>query len=96
MVLSAALYVIDAKPAIVDPFINNAVVSAILQGNDGLYDADTTIDILKKLASEYGGIPIAIPPIKFVTSSETILTFHESDLTCLKEYLVNSSKKEEE
>lgn len=42
MVLSAALYAIDAKPAIIDPFVNNAVVSAILQGNDGSYDVDTT------------------------------------------------------
>ena len=96
MVMSAALYAIDAKPDIIDPFVNNAVVSAILQGNDGSYDVDTTINILKKLAADYGGIPITIPPIKFITSSETILTFHESDLTCLKGYIMNSSNKEED
>lgn len=96
MVLSAALYAIDAKPAIIDPFVNNAVVSAILQGNDGSYDVDTTINILKKLVADYGGIPITIPPIKFITSSETILTFYENDLTRLKGYIINSSNKEEE
>lgn len=96
MVLSAALYAIDAKPDIVDPFVNNAVVSAILQGNDGSYDVDTTINILKKLVADYGGIPITIPPIKFITSSETILTFYENDLTRLKGYITNSSNKEEE
>ena len=96
MVLSAALYAIDAKPAIIDPFVNNAVVSAILQGNDGSYDVDTTINILKKLAADYGGITITIPPIKFITSSETILTFYENDLTRLKGYIMNSSNKEEE
>lgn len=96
MVLSAALYTIDAKPAIIDPFVNNAVVSAILQGNDGSYDVDTTINILKKLVADYGGIPITIPPIKFITSSETILTFYENDLTRLKGYIMNSSNKEEE
>lgn len=96
MVLSAALYAIDAKPAIIDPFVNNAVVSAILQGNDGSYDVDTTINILKKLVADYGGIPITIPPIKFITSSETILTFYENDLTRLKGYIMNSSNKEEE
>ena len=96
MVLSAALYAIDAKPAIIDPFVNNSVVSAILQGNDGSYDVDTTINILKKLVADYGGIPITIPPIKFITSSETILTFYENDLTRLKGYIMNSSNKEEE
>lgn len=96
MVLSAALYAIDAKPDIIDPFVNNAVVSAILQGNDGSYDVDTTINILKKLVADYGGIPITIPPIKFITSSETILTFYENDLTRLKGYITNSSNKEEE
>lgn len=96
MVLSAALYAIDAKPAIIDPFVNNAVVSAILQGNDGSYDVDTTINILKKLVADYGGIPVTIPPIKFITSSETILTFYENDLTRLKGYIMKSSEKEEE
>ena len=95
MVLSAALYAIDSKPAIVDPFLNNPIVSAILQGENDMYDVDATIGILKKLVNEYGGIPITIPPIKFVTSAETTLTFHDADISRLKYYITGSEEEKD-
>ena len=94
MVLTAALYAVDTKPVIVDPFLSNPIVSAILQGENGMYDVDTTISILKKLVNEYGGIPVTIPPIKFVTSAETTLTFHEGDISKLKYYITGSEQED--
>ena len=97
MVLSAILYAVDAKPDIVDPFLNNAIVSAILQSENGLmYDTTVIFDVLGNLAEEYGGIPIVIPPVKFITATETMLTFKEGDIEELKKYVEKSSAKEEE
>ena len=97
MVLSAVLYAVDAKPDILDPFLNNAIVSAILQSENGLmYDTTVIFDVLGNLAKEYGGIPIVIPPVKFITSTETMLTFKEGDIEELKKYVEKSSAKEEE
>ena len=97
MVLSAVLYVVDAKPDILDPFLNNAIVSAILQSENGLmYDTTVIFDVLGNLAKEYGGIPIVIPPVKFITATETMLTFKEGDIEELKKYVEKSSAKEEE
>ena len=97
MVLSAVLYAVDAKPDIVDPFLNNAIVSAILQSENGLmYDTTVIFDVLGNLAKEYGGIPIVIPPVKFITATETMLTFKEGDIEELKKYVEKSSAKEEE
>ena len=97
MVLSAILYAVDAKPDIVDPFLNNAIVSAILQSENGLmYDTTVIFDVLGNLAKEYGGIPIVIPPVKFITATETMLTFKEGDIEELKKYVEKSSAKEEE
>ena len=97
MVLSAILYAVDAKPDIVDPFLNNAIVSAILQSENGLmYDTTVIFDVLGNLAKEYGGIPIVIPPVKFITATETMLTFKEGDIDELKKYVEKSSAKEEE
>ena len=97
MVLSAILYAVDAKPDIVDPFLNNAIVSAILQSENGLmYDTTVIFDVLGNLAKEYGGIPIIIPPVKFITATETMLTFKEGDIEELKKYVEKSSAKEEE
>ena len=97
MVLSAILYAVDAKPNIVDPFLNNAIVSAILQSENGLmYDTTVIFDVLGNLAKEYGGIPIVIPPVKFITATETMLTFKEGDIEELKKYVEKSSAKEEE
>ena len=94
MVLSAAIYTVDSKPDIIDPFLSNPIVSAILQGENGMYDVDTTISILKKLVNEYGGIPVTIPPIKFVTGAETTLTFYEADISRLKNYITGSEQEE--
>ena len=97
MVLSAILYAVDAKPDIVDPFLNNAIVSAILQSENGLmYDTTVIFDVLGNLAKEYGGIPIVIPPVKFITATETMLTFKEGDIEELKKYGEKSSAKDEE
>lgn len=92
IVLSGALYAIDAKPAIVDPFLNSPIVSAILQGENGMYDTDTIFAMLENLAKDYGGIPVTIPPIKFVTSTETTLTFYSGDIAKLKEYVLGEEK----
>lgn len=92
IVLSGALYAIDAKPAIVDPFLNSPIVSTILQGENGMYDTDTIFAMLETLASDYGGIPVTIPPIKFVTSTETTLTFYSGDVAKLKDYVLGEEK----
>ena len=97
MVLSAVLYAVDAKPDILDPFLNNTIVSAILQSENRLmYDTTVIFDVLGNLAKEYGGIPIVIPPVKFITTTETMLTFKEGDIEELKKYVEKSSAKEEE
>lgn len=88
MVLSAALYAIDAKPDIVDPFLNNPVVASILHGENGEYDTTLLFGVLDNLIKEYGCIPVTIPPIRFVTSTETTLTFYSIDVEKLKEYVM--------
>lgn len=91
MVLSAVLYTVDSKPDIIDPFLNNPVVAAVLQGENGEYDTSLLFGVLDNLTHEYGGIPITIPPIKFVTSSETTLTFYSGDIEKLKEYVLKEA-----
>lgn len=87
IVLSAALYAIDAKPDIVEPFFSNPIVASILQGENGEYDTSVIFAMLDNIVKEYGGIPITIPPIKFVTATETTLTFYSGDVETLKNYL---------
>lgn len=95
MVMSAALYAVNAKPAIIDPFLNNPLVASVLQGESGLYDTETIFKVLNDLVEEYGGIPVTIPPIKFITSTENTLTFRSGDIEKLEEY-VNKVKENRE
>ena len=88
IVLSAGLYAVDAKPEIVEPFFNNPIIAVVLQGENGEYDTSAIFAVLDKTVQEYGGIPITIPPIKFVTSTETTLTFYAGDIETLKNYLI--------
>ena len=90
MVLSAALYAIDAKPDIVNPIFSNPLVAALLQGEGDRYDTDVLFTALTNVANEFGGIPIVIPPIKFITSSESTITFTESDISTFKRYVDKS------
>ncbi len=92
MVLSAALYAVDAKPDIADAFFTNPLVATILQVEDGEYDTDLVFKVIDNLVEEYGGIPVTIPPIKFITATEHTLTFYGGDVAKLKEYV----KKEEQ
>ena len=92
MVLSAAIYTVDSKPDIIDPFLNNPVVAAILQGDSGEYDTALLFGVLDSLVTEYGGIPVTIPPIKFITSTETTLTFYSGDVEKLKWYVMEEIK----
>lgn len=87
MILSAALYAVDAKPDIADAFFTNSLVATILQGEDGKYDTDLVFKVIDNLVEEYGGIPVTIPPIKFITATEHTLTFYSGDVAKLKEYV---------
>lgn len=87
MVMSAALYAVDAKPDIADAFFTNPLVATILQADDGKYDVELVFKVLDNLVGEYGGIPVTIPPIKFITATEHTLTFHGGDVSKLKEYV---------
>ena len=87
MILSAALYAVDAKPDIADAFFTNPLVATILQVEDGKYDTDLVFKVIDNLVEEYGGIPVTIPPIKFITSTEHTLTFYSGDVAKLKEYV---------
>lgn len=95
MVLSAALYAVNAKPAIVDPLFNNPLVASVLQGESSLYDTETIFKVLNDLVNEYGGIPVTIPPIKFITSTENTLTFRSGDIEKLKEYMDKAKENRE-
>ena len=88
MVVSAGLYAIDAKPDIVDSFFSSPLVATILQVEDGKYDTELVFKVLDDLVAEYGGIPITIPPIKFLTATENTLTFRSGDVARLKEYVL--------
>lgn len=88
MVVSAGLYAIDAKPDIVDSFFSNPLVATILQVEDGKYDTELVFKVLDDLVAEYGGIPITIPPIKFITATENTLTFRSGDVARLKDYVL--------
>lgn len=87
MILSAALYAVDAKPDIADTFFTNPLVATILQVEDGKYDTDLVFKVIDNLVEEYGGIPVTIPPIKFITATEHTLTFYSGDVAKLKEYV---------
>ena len=90
MVISAALYAIDAKPDIVNPIFDNTFVSSLIQGEGDRYDTDTLFTALTNVANEFGGIPIVIPPIKFITSKESTITFGENDIKTLRQYVKQS------
>ena len=87
MMLAAGISALEANPAIADNVFRNEIFSAILNENDGAYDIDVAFEIVEKTMDEYGGFPITIPAVKFISPNEKQLTFSSGDVKKLKQYI---------
>ena len=92
MAIAAGISILEINPSIASTFFDNDIISKILNvKDDGTYDIDIAIEILKKTMDEYGDFPVKIPAIKFISPTEKELSFSSRDVQILKDYIIGGN-----
>lgn len=77
----------------IDSTVNQPFMKDFLQTDEkGLFEIETLIDSLRKAVNECGELTVKIPPVKFLSPEEKILSFNSSDISKLKQYLTFETK----
>lgn len=74
----------------VDSMIGKPFVSDLLKADEGLFDVEDIIDSVRQAVNECGELTIKIPPVRFLSPQEKVLSFKASDISNLKQYLTNA------
>lgn len=89
--LSLVKQSIAENPCVIDEFLNNTFISIVIQENDGMYDIDDFVNMLKKVLTEYGGYPVIIPKIPIVLPNEKTIRIESSDIDKIMSYITEES-----
>lgn len=83
----------EAYKSLIDELLKNPFAKDFLEVDDkGTFEIETLIDSMRKAVNECGEITIKIPPVKFLSPEEKVLSFNSSDITKLKQYLTFETK----
>lgn len=92
MAIAAGISMLEINPSIASTFFDNDIISKILNvKDDGTYDIDIVVEILKKTMDEYEDFPVKIPAIKFISPTEKELSFSSRDVQRLKDYIIGGN-----
>lgn len=84
---------ISVYKSAIDNTINTPFMRDFLQTDDkGLFEIETLIDSLRKAVNECGELTVKIPPVKFLSPEEKVLSFNSADISKLKQYLTFETK----
>lgn len=71
------------SPEMIDKFLDNAIVSSLLCEEDGEYNLDTALNILRETVNETGKIYLTIPSIPLIYPEGSRLGITPSDVNKL-------------
>lgn len=87
--LAVIVGALENNHALLDSFLENSIISTAFQESDGAYDLDVAEAMIVPALEEYGGLPIKLPAIKFISPEVKEMTFSAEDIRILKEYIAN-------
>jgi hypothetical protein len=87
IVLATGMAMLENNADILDPFLKDPMIAALLMEEDGLYETDDLKDALINAMKEYGDLKIKIPGIKFISPEDKELSFNTQDVIRLSEYI---------
>ena len=78
---------VEMSPKIVNKYLENPVVSVMLQEEDGHYDLDMIETALVKAIEANGGLEVTVPSVPLLSPTPKSMTFSASDVRTLKRYM---------
>lgn len=89
---SIAVKSIQANERLLDTIFANPVVKALLtEDENGTYEIDGLFKVISESISQYGSLPIEIPPIPLISPSVKTLSFDEKDISEMKRIIERSN-----
>ena len=92
LVLNITKYGLLENPCIIDNFIGNSVISAILKEDEEEYDVEQFISIFKKVLDECESYPIIIPKVPLLMADDKVIRITSNDLDRIIYYLQETEK----
>lgn len=90
VLIITAVKAAQKQPAIADNLLSNPALAMIMPMQDGLYDAEAALSVLRESVAECGGLPITIAPIPLIIKEERELTFTAADIDALSRYIMEA------
>lgn len=92
IIAAIAVKSIKANTKLIDSLFENPMLKTLLEEDaDGTYELDIVFGNVAESIRQYGPFPIEIPPIPFVSNSEKLLTFTDSDVNEIKRRIERSN-----
>lgn len=79
------------NPNVIDNVFENPFISSVVHGENGMYDIDDFVIMLKKVLSEYESYPITIPKIPLILPTEKTIRIENSDIDKILSYINSES-----
>ena len=70
----------DKEQRIISELLNSDIAKLVIQCENDVYDLSDLISTAKESVSHFGRFPVKIPPIKFVSPEEKVITFSAEDI----------------
>lgn len=83
------------NPSVIDNIFENTFISSVIHEENGMYDIDDFVMILKKVLSEYDSYPITIPKIPLILPSEKTIRIEINDIDKIMSYINSESSTTE-
>lgn len=79
------------NPSVIDSIFENPFISSVVHEENGMYDIDDFVIMLKKVLSEYDSYPITVPKIPLVLPTEKTIRIEISDIDKIMSYINTES-----
>ena len=85
IVFSVAVNAVKANDKLIDAFFKNEIIKALLEDDgSGKYEIGNLMEWLRNSVEEYGGFPIAVPPIPLISPREIMIKLDPSDISAIR------------
>ena len=92
ILFSVAVNAIKANDKLIDKYLSNDIVRALIDDGSGNYDVERLMDWIRTSVEEYGAFPVIVPPIPLVSPREITLRLGPSDIIAIQRQIENAAE----
>lgn len=92
IIAAIAVKSVKSNTKLIDSLFENQMMKMLFeQDENGTYELENVFNNVAESIRQFGPFPVEIPPIPFISNSEKLLTFTESDVNEIKRRIERSN-----